>query len=93
MAAAVSTPLMASDEAPQRLVTVAEGLLEVLARVLLAAPAALPSLLQADADVHARFFDTWLSMASARWGSSFKIRPVPSSYKCHLICSTHNPAQ
>ncbi len=66
MAAAVSAPVMASNDAPQRLVTVAEGLLEVLSRVLLARPEMLASLLPADAETHARFFDTWIGTASAR---------------------------
>ncbi len=60
-------PVMAAEDTPQALVTVAEGLLEVLGRVLLTRPQALPPLLPADdPDAPARFFDTWLSAASTR---------------------------
>ena len=68
MTAAVCAPIMAAEDVPQPLVTIAEGILEVLGRVLLPRPAALPPLLPAgDPDTAARFFDAWLSAALTRW--------------------------
>lgn len=68
MAAAVCAPVMSAEDTPQALVTIAEGLLEVLARLLLARPAALPPLLPpADPDAAGRFFDAWLAVALTRW--------------------------
>ena len=66
MAAAAALCAMPGGKALQRLVSVAEGLLEVLARPLLLQPAALPTLLLADAEVHARFLDSWLAVALTR---------------------------
>ena len=67
MAAAVALPALVQDGAPQQLATLIEGLLEVLARVLISRPGALQTLLPADAAVHARFMDAWLANASARY--------------------------
>lgn len=57
----------AAAAAPQleRAAGVAEGLFEVLARVLLAQPGALASLLPADAQP--RFLDAWLAVAQTRY--------------------------
>ncbi|EIE26982.1 ARM repeat-containing protein [Coccomyxa subellipsoidea C-169] len=68
MAAAVCAPIMAAEDVPQPLVTIAEGLLEVLGRVLLPRPAALPPLLPGnDPEAAGRFFDAWLSAALTRY--------------------------
>ncbi len=67
MAAAVCAPIMAAEDVPPPLVTIAEGLLEVLGRVLLPRPAALPPLLPGnDPEAAGRFFDAWLSAALTR---------------------------
>ena len=66
MAAAAALCAVPGGKALQRLVSVAEGLLEVLARPLLAQPVALPTLLPADAEAHARFLDSWLAVALTR---------------------------
>lgn len=75
MTAAVCAPIMAAEDVPQPLVTIAEGILEVLGRVLLPRPAALPPLLPAgDPDAAARFFDAWLSAALTRWKLTYLLQ-------------------
>ncbi|BDA43024.1 Importin-11 [Coccomyxa sp. Obi] len=104
MAAAVCAPVMAAEDTPQALVTVAEGLLEVLGRVLLARPHALPPLLPADdPDAPARFFDTWLSAAGTRYleeilgvpamAAMGRLRRRSSAAAiCAVVCARVSPA-
>eukprot|EP00877_Chromochloris_zofingiensis_P005848 jgi/Chrzof1/15264/UNPLg00659.t1 len=67
MAQLVATQQVPTQGMPIKVINIMEGFLEVLARLFLAAPGALPALLDNNADALTRFLDRWLMVASAQF--------------------------
>ena len=64
--AVLTSPPYREDSVPQRLITMAEGLFEVVSHALFLRPPALPAMLPADAQSQSQFFDLWLTVAQIR---------------------------
>ena len=64
--AVLTSPPYREDSVPQHLITLAEGLFEVVSHALLLRPPALPAMLPADAQSQSHFFDLWLTIAQIR---------------------------
>lgn len=65
MAQLVATQQVPTQGMPIKVINIMEGFLEVLARLFLAAPGALPALLDNNADALTRFLDRWLMVRTA----------------------------
>ena len=61
-------PPYREDSVPQRLITLAEGLFEVVSHALFLRPPALSAMLPADLQSQSHFFDLWLTIAQIRCG-------------------------
>ena len=64
--AVLTSPPFREDSIPQRLITLAEGLFEVVSHALFLRPAVLQAMLPADAQSQSQFFDVWLTVAQIR---------------------------
>lgn len=64
--AVLTSPPYREDSIPQRLITLAEGLFEVVSHALFLRLPALPAMLPADPQSQSHFFDLWLTVAQIR---------------------------
>lgn len=64
--AVLTSPPFREDAIPQRLMTLAEGLFEVVSYALFLRPGTLQAMLPADAQSQSQFFDVWLAVAQIR---------------------------
>lgn len=55
------------DSIPQRLITLAEGLFEVVSHALFLRPPALQAMLPPEPQPQGQFFDVWLTVAQIRY--------------------------
>lgn len=64
--AVLTSPPFREDAISQRLMTLAEGLFEVVSHALFLRPGALQAVLPPDAQSQSQFFDVWLAVAQIR---------------------------
>ena len=70
--AVLTSPPYREDSVPQRLITLAEGLFEVVSLALFLRPAAFPAMLPAGAQSQSHFFDLWLTVAQIRCAAGYR---------------------
>ena len=64
--AVLTSPPFREDAIPQRLMTLAEGLFEVVSYALFLRPGTLQAMLPANGQSQSQFFDVWLAVAQIR---------------------------
>ena len=87
--AVLLSPPFREDSIPQRLISLAEGLFEVLSHALFLRPAALQQMLPPDAALQTQFFDVWLTVAQIRSGwEAIPSAPQQGFGNTHLVNSS-----
>ena len=84
--AVLLSPPFREDSIPQRLISLAEGLFELLSHALFLRPAALQQMLPPDAALQTQFFDVWLTVAQIRSGwEAIPSAPQQGFGNAHLV--------
>ncbi len=86
--AVLTSPPYREDSVPQRLITLAEGLFEVVSHALSLRPPALPAMLPADAQSQSHFFDLWLTVAQIRCAVGSRAASGHPNLALQLACSS-----